>query len=591
MTANPLQVVINHLQSLARLDYLAQWQVKSTDQPAALSGEPLYLRWPRAETRQFRQRITLPQHWQGLSLAGASLRLHLHWWAATATVWRNGEVIAEGDLFDRELEWQLPNQKPFDLDIALTSPAHDDGAVTATWLEINHPQLDLHLFAAELAALQALLPTEAAAMKPELQAILADHSPDFSHEAIFWQRLMALRSRLLVYSEPIKQSEVHLLGNAHIDVAWLWPLAETQDVVQRTFRSVLSLNNRFPALTFNQSTMLSYAWVRDHHPDLWPAIQAAVQAGWWEPIGGMWVEADTNLPNGESLIRQMLYGQHWLRQHLGQISRVAWLPDSFGFSWQLPQLLRQGGFEVFVTQKLTWNDTAPFPHRVFWWQGADGSQILTYFCNGIGQGIDPLAMIQDLQQISQETQIPRSLWLYGVGDHGGGPTAAMLERAERLAASPLFPKLCHSTAEHFFADCKLKSSPDPKPADSTASDAVPPEDLPVWHDELYLEFHRGTYTSRADQKRQNRELECQLRQTEILASLAWWYDATRYPNFKPAWAAVLTNQFHDICLALQFRRFLRLLISFGQRHDHSASPPKALRVIFSILILGQLANC
>ncbi len=461
------------------------------------------------------------------------MRLHLHWWAAAATVWLNDQVIAEGDLFDRELEWLLPNHESFDLVIELTSPAHDDGAITATWLEISHPALDLPLLAAELATVQVLLPTEAVALAPELTTLLAEWAAARLEEAQFWQRLGESRSRLLPHSPTIKRAQVHLLGNAHIDVAWLWPLAETQDVVQRTFRSVLALKNRFAALTFNQSTMLSYAWVQDYYPDLWPAIQDAVQAGWWEPIGGMWVEADTNLPNGESLIRQIVYGQHWLRQHFGQISRVAWLPDSFGFSWQLPQLLRQGGFEVFVTQKLTWNDTTPFPHRVFWWQGADGSRILTYFCNGIGQGIAPLAIASDLQQIHQETNQPHSLWLYGVGDHGGGPTAAMLERSERLQASPLLPTLRHSTAASFFADLR-----------STASGL--PEDLPIWDDELYLEFHRGTYTSKADQKRQNRTLESQLRQREVCASLDWWHHNTPYPDLKPAWYAVLTNQFHDI---------------------------------------------
>jgi alpha-mannosidase len=535
-----LKTCSERLRQFACFDLLPGWDAL-TDGHVTLDPVRRLLVWPRGqEPRTLRQTWQVPPALNGLPLQGATVRLKVLWWADWAEIWANGTRLYEGDLFDRDCRLLLVSDlqvgDTFTFEIGLNSPAHDDGALQTSQLlfEYPHRACDPGKLADELAVLRACLhlfrnPTvDWDTILDRLEALLANPP-----ELTFWAELHAIRNSLLPLGKLLKQRTVYLLGNAHIDVAWLWPIAETRQVVRRTFQSVLSLQHQYLQLTFNQSTALSYQWIEESHPEIFRQIQAAVAAGRWELTGGMWVEPDCNLPSGEALVRQILYGKSYFRERFQQEITIAWMPDSFGFCWQLPQILAKSGFRVFITQKLSWNDTHRFPHRVFFWEGLDGSRILTYFCNEIGQGIDPEAIATQVSGYEQQHGLDCSLWLFGVGDHGGGPTADMLDLADCWADSEFFFTLKHGTAEQF--------------ADDLQQD-LDAAKLPIWRDELYLELHRGVYTSKADQKRQNRQLEFRLRTVEQLRAIAALTGRLTYPfeELTAAWQGLLTNQFHDI---------------------------------------------
>ncbi|MBE9094336.1 alpha-mannosidase [Tychonema sp. LEGE 07203] len=384
----------------------------------------------------------------------------------------------------------------------------------------------------------------------------------------------------------IYTSKIYLVGHAHLDLAWLWPVPETWEAAERTFESVLKLQSKFPDLIFCHSTPALYAWMEEHRPDLFAAIQKQVAAGRWEVVGGMWVEPDLNLISAESMVRQVVCGQRYAKEKFGELMRVAWLPDTFGFGWQLPQILRQGGVDYFVTQKLRWNDSTQFPYGAFWWEGLDGTKIFSMMSAPIGEGIESVKMASYAFDWQVKTNLLDALWLPGVGDHGGGPTRDMLNVAKRWKLSPFFPRLEFAKAVDYLA--LIESRFLPEVAATLPENDVPESDnqenlqvgetvgnlralefanlsrisdanlsssqlenlrsLPIWKDELYLEFHRGCYTTRADQKRQNRRCEELLYQAELLSSLATICTGAVYPKseLESAWKQVLFNQFHDI---------------------------------------------
>ncbi|MEG4458599.1 alpha-mannosidase [Microcoleus sp. N9_A1] len=372
----------------------------------------------------------------------------------------------------------------------------------------------------------------------------------------------------------IYTSKIYLVGHAHLDLAWLWPVPETWEAAKRTFESVLKLQSEFPDLIFCHSTPALYAWMEEHRPDLFAAIKKQVAAGCWEVVGGMWVEPDLNLISAESMVRQVFYGQRYAKEKFGELMRVAWLPDTFGFGWQLPQILRDGGVDYFVTQKLRWNDTTEFPYGAFWWEGLDGTKIFSMMSSPIGESIEAVKMASYAFDWQVKTGLQDALWLPGVGDHGGGPTRDMLEVAKRWKMSPFFPKLEFAKAVDYLSLIESQFLPEvaessqesdvaksDKQEDlrarelsnlSAISGANPPisplKTLPVWKDELYLEFHRGCYTTRADQKRQNRRSEELLYQAELLSSLATICTGAVYPKseLESVWKQILFNQFHDI---------------------------------------------
>lgn len=502
------------------------------------------------------QVLQLPGQNQGYDLRGLQAKLALGWWAEAAQIFVNGQLVQEGDLFDCNARILLTEAaqggESFRVAVRLVSPGHDPGALVHSELQFEgglnrsidsfgpQKQPEAAFIAQELLVLAHYIPQE-----PQIAQDLDDALVDLPKQleqlqagqittADLDRSLAQIRQTLLPWSAFLKQRTLYLLGHAHLDLAWLWPIAETWEAAERTFRSVLSLQKDFPELIFGHSSPALFAWFQKHQADLFAEMQAGFAAGSWEAIAGLWVEPDAVVSGGEALVRQVLYGQRYTAEQLGQGNRVAWLPDTFGFGWQLPQILKQGGIQWFLTQKLSWNDSNTFPHALFHWQAPDGTAIPAVMTASIGQGVDPVAMATAAQRWEQQTGLKISLWLPGVGDHGGGPTRDMLEQVRRWSRSPFFPRLRWSQLHEFLDEihCNLGNS-------------IP---LPTWDQDLYLELHRGCYTTHGDQKRYNRQTEHHLYAAELWASCASVVTGSEYPAhlLEKAWKKVLFNQFHDI---------------------------------------------
>ncbi|PSB52940.1 alpha-mannosidase, partial [Chroococcidiopsis cubana CCALA 043] len=300
------------------------------------------------------QKLVVPAQLQGYPLAGLSLRLALTWWAELAQIYVNDELVQEGDLFDCSTRILLSSGvspgEEFSVSLRLVSPNHDDGALVRSLClyESNDPADPEPGFVAdELTILQKHLETfEPAQLSTLADAIAQIDWSILSDKDKFGRSLHALRQNLQPKIQKPK-SKIFLLGHAHLDLAWLWAVSETWEAAQRTFTSVLNLQQAFPELTFCHSTPALYAWIEQYRPDLFTAIQQQVKTGRWEIVGGLWVEPELNTVSGESIVRQLLYGQRYVQAKFGQISSVAWLPDSFGFCATLPQFLVLGGMEYF----------------------------------------------------------------------------------------------------------------------------------------------------------------------------------------------------------------------------------------------------
>lgn len=482
------------------------------------------------------QNLTVPHHLQKYPLTGLSLQLCLTWWAEAAQIFINGVLVQEGDLFDFNVRVLLSQPvtpgETFAIAVKLISPAHDAGALvkSSLWYETpEYGEIDPGFVADELEVLQILHPQSEEILQNAVKMI--DWAV-VSDGAAFAETLQSLRQQLQTQINP-PPGKIHLLGHSHLDMAWLWPLSETWTAAERTFTSVLQLMQDFPELTFCHTTAALYQWVETHRPELFAAIKQRLNQGKWEIVAPLWIEPELNIIDGESIIRQILYAQRYCQEKFHQLSPVAWVPDSFGFCWQLPQILTQGGIQYFVTQKLRWNDTTKFPHGYFWWQSPDGSRIFSLMSALIGESIEPVKMATNLSQWQAQTNNQDLLWLPGVGDKGGGPTRDMLETARRWQKSPFFPPMQFTTAATYLQ--QLASSTEPS-------------QIPIWNDELYLEFHRGCYTTHGDQKRYLRRCETLLYQAELYSSLAAIIANQPYPQqeIETAWKQVLFNEFHDI---------------------------------------------
>ncbi len=329
----------------------------------------------------------------------------------------------------------------------------------------------------------------------------------------------------------IRRDTLHLVGNSHIDAAWLWPWSETEhEVIPNTWRTSLKLASIFPGYVFAGSAAAYYQAMDRLFPTLADSLRAAVKAGQWAIVGGWWLEPDQNIPSGEDLARQGLYGQRYFQQHYGHRAKVGWTPDSFGYPWTLPQVYRQAGLDYFVTQKIRWNDSTQLPYDAFYWEGRDGTRLFTYNPYGYDSDLQPRQLIRDrLDDARRNRGIHNQIVLYGVGDHGGGPTIEMLERAERLWRVPTFPVMEYDNPDHALSD--LRGS-------------MPDSAFPVWRDELYLEYHRATFTTQARQKWSSRHSDALLRTAEALATV----DTAAYPRaaLESVWHRVLFNEFHDV---------------------------------------------
>jgi len=340
---------------------------------------------------------------------------------------------------------------------------------------------------------------------------------------------LAETAELRRYAQEFK---VHLIGNAHIDIAWLWRMAETREVARNTYATVLKNMDEYPELVYAQSQALTYRWMEERDPQLFRQIAQRIADGRWEVVGGTWVEPDCNLISGESWVRQLLFGKRYFKEKFGADVTIGWNPDSFGYNWNMPQLYRKSGLDVFITQKIWWNDTTVFPHFVFWWEGPDGTRLLTYFPpEGYTSRVDLAENADAITKYQATTGWQKSLILYGLGDHGGGPNREILDRVRRYGRLPVAPQYVHTKAGDFLKQIAGELG----------------ERIPVWRDELYLEYHRGTFTSQAQIKQNNRRCEAELGAAEKAATWARLLGAA-YPRADLAalWQDVLTNQFHDI---------------------------------------------
>lgn len=328
---------------------------------------------------------------------------------------------------------------------------------------------------------------------------------------------------------------VHLSGHAHLDLAWLWPLEETRRKARRTFHTVARLLERYPELTFNQSSAQFYAFIEQDDPELFEQIRRRVHEGRWEAVGGMWVEPDLNMPSGESISRQLLYGQRYFRSTFGQTSSVCWLPDCFGFTPGLPQLLRLAGIDSFFTHKMNWSESNPFPYDLFWWEGLDGTKVLAHGFNNPDMGyngrLGPLALAGTWRNFRGKQFHPETLLTIGYGDGAGGPTAEMLERHRELQSFPELPSAHFGRVDDYYEEIR-----------SGLGDTR----LPEWSGELYLEFHRGTLTSQGRIKRLHRLAERNLVAAETVAALRALLGGPVPDNLEALWRALLRNEFHDI---------------------------------------------
>ena len=302
----------------------------------------------------------------------------------------------------------------------------------------------------------------------------------------------------------------------------------------------------YPDFKFTASAAQAYTWIEEKYPSMFREIRQRVKEGRLEVVGGMWVKPDLNMPDGESLVRQILYGKRYFQQKFGVNVNIGWNPDSFGYNWQLPQIYKHSGIDYFVTQKLLWaSEFSKFPYRLFWWQAPDGSRLLTYFPSDYANEIDPLVMARDSATYGPmpwnynggTNSAPDGglsmMYLYGVGDHGGGPTRQDLDAAVlRQKGDLVFPQIRFFTATQYFEDLEKNKNQ---------------LKIPTWDGELYFQYHRGVQTTQAEEKKGNRKNEVLILDAEKLASIETLFGTT-YPqqDFDDAWKNILFNQFHDI---------------------------------------------
>ena len=338
-------------------------------------------------------------------------------------------------------------------------------------------------------------------------------------KSCLWNELQKIN-----YETP---GEVIICGHSHLDVAWLWTVKEIHRKCARTFSNNVSLMKAYPDFKFTQSQAAVYSYVKEHYPEVFEDVKKFVKNGQWEITGNTWVEADTNIASGESLIRQLLYGREFFMKEFGISSDIYWLPDCFGFTAALPQVIKKSGMKYFLTSKLQYNDTNEFPLSVFKWRSHSGDEVISYMQKVHYEGEADAGYIRDTRKTNRQNDIvDASMGMFGYGDGGGGCTFDMVEKVRRFQKIPGLPKVRVGQANDFFAVVE-------KDADA----------LPVWDGEMYYENHRGTFTSQAFVKKNNRKGEYMLRNAEMLSLLAGIYDKNRLEKI---WKLLLTNQFHDI---------------------------------------------
>jgi alpha-mannosidase len=527
----------------------------------------------------FRQSIEVPATLNGYDLTGTRIWFQFH---ANANgpipeiVYFNGRRVALGD--DLEPIVLFDNAHPGERAVVAVKLLHTVDVKTFRGANMridfaeNRPNpFDLCQEFLSSAVLVPSLAANDAGQMASLNGAIATvdlAALDAHDQQKFDASLKAAQGKMEALRPLLQQATFHLDGNAHIDAAWLWPWTETVDVVKRTFSTALQLMYEYPGYTYTQSAAAYNEWMADKYPDINNEIKQRIKEGRWEIVGGMWVEPDLNMPDGESLVRQILVGKRWDEQHYGVDVRIGWNPDSFGYSWQLPQIYKKSGIDYFVTQKMAWNDTNQLPFKLFWWKSPDGSKILAYFPHDyVNLTLNPVRLSEDLATARRESPgMTELLDLYGVGDHGGGPTRAILDEgfhwkdpgATAEAAdggAPVTPKYQFGTAQSFFSTVEKQIAPQSRTWNYQSMPGYKPPTpvagkiaIPTWDSELYLEFHRGVYTTQAEHKNNMRTAEEELLNAEKWSSLAWVLAGRAYPaaDLTEDWKKVLFNQFHDL---------------------------------------------
>jgi Alpha-mannosidase len=574
------QTIVNRLGGLRELP-AGTWKMHAGD---VAHGEDANLddsSWPEIKVGQkapndaiwLRQTVEVPQTLDGYDLTGTRI-----WFEIRVSgngpmpeiLYFNGRRVALGD--DLEPVVLFDRARPGEKITVAVKVLHtvDEKTFRGANMRIDfaegrpNPE-DLR---EEVLSAALLVPSFSPAETSKL-AILGDaiHAIDTSaldakDQAKFDASLKTAQAKLEALKPLMSQATYKLDGNGHIDAAWLWPWTETVDAVKRTFSTALQLMYEYPGYTYTQSAAAYNEWMAEKYPDINQEIAKRIKEGRWEIVGGMWVEPDLNMPDGESLVRQLLVGQRWFKQAYGVEARIGWNPDSFGYTWQLPQIYKKSGIDYFVTQKMAWNDTNQLPFKLFWWESPDGSKVLTYFPHDyVNTTLNPVRLANDLKIAREQAPgLTEMLDLYGVGDHGGGPTRAHLDEGFHWEQSnSVTPKYEFGTAQSFFTNVEKQIAPE-SPAWNYQSIAngykAPPlvagkVSIPTWKAELYFEYHRGVMTTQANLKANMRNSEEQVENAEKWSSMAWVLPGQgvfSYPGAEITedWKKVLFNQFHDL---------------------------------------------
>ena len=475
---------------------------------------------PLWATYWFRLRATVPAEWSGE-------RIELLWQShSEATIWRAGNVVAGLNPYHAEAtvaDSATAGEVELQVELACNGLfGRQDPAAELTRCELARWDADrwktFHDFELlrTLEAHAATDPTLAAMLRRELEHFVDDRDP-------------AILERLYELHNGDYTHEIVAVGHAHIDTAWLWPLAETYRKTLRTFSTAVRYMDEYPEYVFACSQAQQYAWVKERNPELYARIRAKVAGGQFVPTGGSWVEPDLNIPSGESLVRQLLHGQRFFEQEFGTRCVEFWAPDAFGYTGQLPQLMRGAGITRFLTQKLSWNRFNKPDNHTFTWQGDDGSDVLVHFppADTYNSMADVNELVKTAREHKNLEQSRTSLLVFGYGDGGGGPTREMLENLSRVRDLQGLPRTRIGSPTEFFEALEREA-----------------EARPVVVGELYFEYHRGVYTSQAHVKRGNRRSEQGLRDAEFVGVLR----GDDYPRAEldRLWKLLLLNQFHDI---------------------------------------------
>jgi alpha-mannosidase len=534
------------------------------------SSWPIADRSLPADAVWLRATIEVPKDLNGYDLTGSQISFRMRVGderSITQIIYFNGRRVAMG--VDLEPVVLLPDAHPGDKVLVAVKLLHSpeakkfDGVEQTIQFAANRPNPeDIRQEAVSAGLLLPALGKGGKETSQKLRSFIHDiniSALSTRNQKIFDDSLRQAQTGLMTLRPVLQQANIHLTGNAHIDAAWLWPWTETVEVVRQTFGTALQLMDEYPKYTFTQSAAAYDEWLEQKYPPEFDQIRHRVKQDRWEMVGGMWVEPDLNMPDGESQVRQLLIGKRYFQSRFGVDVRIGWNPDTFGYNWQLPQIYKRSGVDYFVTQKMTWNETNQLPLKLFWWQAPDGSRVLTYFPHDYVNHIEPVNMAKAFAQARQDNPgTTEMMHLYGIGDHGGGPTRAMLDAGERwLAPDKAYAQLNFGDARSFFASVEKNLDTEQAPvwnyhalAAGNTTLPQPPSgllSLPVWNDELYLEFHRGVFTTQATHKRNMRESEELMLDAEKWSSLAW-LSGTPYPasQLTEAWKKVLFNQFHDL---------------------------------------------